>query len=109
MKKLIFDRHVIDQYRARMNKIDSSKIHENGFIDIEKLEKEIMTKGIWYLDIENSSEIHKEYYCIVSNLKVYRAGTGREEGIIYVTTVYPYEKSMRGLLVKLERCNPLKD
>lgn len=112
MVSILFRGRTLQRYSERMQNIDINRIkdvdinslNKNEYVENEKLEKEIKLHGVWYYD-GMSEKGCKYYICVVSNLKVYLAH--EEQDIIFVDTIYPFQKSLRSKLVKLERANPL--
>jgi hypothetical protein len=99
------------EYYERFSNIDSVD-SVDGFEEYKEipLEREIRRKGKWFFDEAKTEECGEEnYFCLVSNLKVFRA-VRTEQGYILITTLYKFDKGIRGYMnKKLERCKELDE
>ncbi len=95
-----FSQHAFDRYSERMKKIYGSRIKEYGKVDEGKLRNEILMKGDFYSDVKSSDPT--EFYCIVNKLTVY-TGHINEDGTLYITTTYLYNKNFQGRATKFEK------
>jgi negative regulator of genetic competence, sporulation and motility len=94
--EIVFNKHTLKRYAERMSAINGSGI-KGKWIKIENLEKEIRRSGIFY----NDPKREDSFYCVVSNLKVYRGFVGKDT--LHITTCYPYKQSLKGLLTGEKR------
>jgi hypothetical protein len=110
MVELSFTNTARQNYFENFKNIDSAD-SVDGLVEYKELslEKEIRRSGKWFLDETKSEELGQEnYFCLVGNLKVYRA-VRNHDGNIVITTAYKYNKTLKNYMNQIKRCKSLDD